>query len=679
MLQFISQSPTGGGPPAGYETIRLASDVSFAHGVGLHHSRSASAVELGNDQRAQQTLPIEIGFLLEHGLSMDVLQLAAVKAKRCGVSAEQILLAEGKIAQHTYYEALGQSIGVAFAGEDLKLTDQAQYPQSLLSGLCPAKDKTGLSFWLIAPRGQQIIDTILLARQNQLPRDHLRLITPSDLQELVMASQSKEIAKQAVSALSDHDLDWSAHTPANRLQKLFLVVSLLGLLMGSLWLGNLVTFLGACLGLSLLASSLLRLFALMSELEDLPLHPATPLPEHRLPIYTILVPLYREASVVEALLTALDKIDYPAARLDIKLIVEEDDVETWMALKSRQLAAKYQIIRAPQGEPRTKPRALNIALPLARGSLITVYDAEDRPDPWQLRQAAALFASLPRRVACVQACLVIDNCADSWLARLFAIEYAALFDVFLPGLARLGVPLPLGGTSNHFRIEALRAVAGWDAWNVTEDIDLGLRLARAGYGMAHLPSTTDEEAPAQVSAWLRQRRRWLKGWIQTLITHLRDPIRLQHELGTASMLAVLALLPGGILGPLFGLAFGFIALQDALEGSLLSPQSWPEIALSTLWVFTACVGLVAILAPIILGMKRRGLGADFAVLGLLPVYFLLQSYAAWMALFESVRSPYSWAKTQHGLARTSRRQILNGNVAVMIPQARRRFALWRQS
>ena len=171
------------------------------------------------------------------------------------------------------------------------------------------------------------------------------------------------------------------------------------LLVGSVLQGSFVTFLGACLGLCLLASSLLRLYALTIELEDAPFHPHTPLPEDRLPIYTILVPLYREASVVDALIRALDKIDYPSARLDIKLIVEEDDLDTWRALNKRHLPAKYQIIRAPPGQPRTKPRALNIALPLARGSLLTVYDAEDRPDPWQLRQAAALFASLPRRVA----------------------------------------------------------------------------------------------------------------------------------------------------------------------------------------------------------------------------------------------------------------------------------------
>ncbi|NDA47777.1 MAG: glycosyltransferase, partial [Alphaproteobacteria bacterium] len=512
MLQFISQPCIGAMPVAAPYRSSAAPNLHGAH----------------------QALPLEIGFLLAHGVPLDVLQMAATKAKRYDVSAEQVLLSEGKISQTAYYQALGKHIDLALAGEDVKLSAQAQFPHSILAGLCPAEDRQGAALWLIAPKGQQICELILLAQQNRLPRDHLRLITQASLQEQVMEARGKDIAEQAVQALSEQDQDWSAHTPANRLQRLMLVMGGLILLAGSLWQGSFVTFLGACLGLCLLASSLLRLYALTSELEEAPFQSHTPLPEDRLPIYTILVPLYREASVVDALISALDRLDYPAARLDIKLIVEEDDLETWRALTKRELPAKYQIIRAPEGQPRTKPRALNIALPLARGSLLTVYDAEDRPDPWQLRHAAALFASLPRRVACVQACLVIDNGADSWLARLFAIEYAALFDVFLPGLARLGLPLPLGGTSNHFRIDALRAVAGWDAWNVTEDIDLGLRMARAGYRMVHLPSATDEEAPATVSAWLRQRRRWLKGWIQTVITHLRDPLRLHHELGLTS-------------------------------------------------------------------------------------------------------------------------------------------------
>ena len=206
--------------------------------------------------------------------------------------------------------------------------------------------------------------------------------------------------------------------------------------------------------------------------------------------------------------------DYPRGKLDIKLVIEHDDRATRLAIVALDLPAIYEIVVAPIGWPRTKPRALNIALPLVRGELLVIFDAEDAPAPGQLREAAERFLRAPRELACLQARLAIDNIEDSWLTRLFAIEYAVLFDVLNPGLAGLGLPLPLGGSSNHFRTEVLREVCGWDAWNVTEDADLGLRLARFGYGVGILPSSTQEEAPAFIDAWLRQRRRWSKGWMR---------------------------------------------------------------------------------------------------------------------------------------------------------------------
>ena len=198
----------------------------------------------------------------------------------------------------------------------------------------------------------------------------------------------------------------------------------------------------------------------------------------------------------------------------MKLLVEEDDSETRAALAHMPPAAWIEVVVTPRGAPRTKPRALNVGLLLARGSLLVVYDAEDAPAPRQLRDAAARFAAAPARLACLQAALAIDNRADTAVSALFAIEYAALFDVLLRGLAALKLPLPLGGSSNHFRVASLRRVRGWDAWNVTEDVDVGLRLARFGYCSDILASTTYEEAPTTVPAWLKQRRRWLKGWMR---------------------------------------------------------------------------------------------------------------------------------------------------------------------
>lgn len=161
--------------------------------------------------------------------------------------------------------------------------------------------------------------------------------------------------------------------------------------------------------------------------------------------------------------------------------MEADDDLTRTALEAMRLGRPYEIMIAPDIGPRTKPKALNVALPFARGAFVAVFDAEDRPEPDQLRRAYEAFLSHDDRMACVQAQLTIDNTKDNWLTQMFTAEYAGLFDVLLPGLARHRLPLPLGGSSNHFRTAVLRATGGWDPYNVTEDADLGMRLARFGY------------------------------------------------------------------------------------------------------------------------------------------------------------------------------------------------------
>jgi cellulose synthase/poly-beta-1,6-N-acetylglucosamine synthase-like glycosyltransferase len=207
----------------------------------------------------------------------------------------------------------------------------------------------------------------------------------------------------------------------------------------------------------------------------------------------------------------------------VKFVLEADDRDTQRALVRLNLGPPFEVIIAPAIGPRTKPKALNVALPFARGAYTVVYDAEDAPDPDQLRRALDAFRGAGGRLACVQASLTVDNTADNWLARMFTANYAGQFDVFLPGLAALRLPFPLGGSSNHFRTAVLRKVGGWDSYNVTEDADLGIRLYRFGYHSAALSSATYEEAPARYRAWLAQRSRWYKGWIQTWRVHMRRP------------------------------------------------------------------------------------------------------------------------------------------------------------
>jgi glycosyltransferase XagB len=237
------------------------------------------------------------------------------------------------------------------------------------------------------------------------------------------------------------------------------------------------------------------------------------LKDQALPVYTIFVPLFREAKILPALVRALNRLDYPADRLDIKIILEESDQATRNALCRFRLMKQFEVIVVPAGGPQTKPRALSYALHFARGELATVFDAEDVPNPQQLRQAAEIFAAASPHLACLQARLTFAN-ASNWLSRHMLIEYAALFDVLLPVLGQQGWPMPLGGTSNHFRVDILRKVGAWDPFNVTEDADLGIRLARCGFAVDVFNATTVEEANTCLWNWLRQRSRWVKGWLR---------------------------------------------------------------------------------------------------------------------------------------------------------------------
>jgi cellulose synthase/poly-beta-1,6-N-acetylglucosamine synthase-like glycosyltransferase len=366
--------------------------------------------------------------------------------------------------------------------------------------------------------------------------------------------------------------------------------------------------------------------------------PVAPLSDHDLPRYTIIAPLYREARVAAELVASLEAIDYPSSRLQVLIVLESDDAETWQALAHLPLPTFIQVLAAPPGQPRTKPRACNIALERATGELITIYDAEDRPHPNQLREAAARFAAGRERLACLQAPLRIE--ADPrLLPAQFALEYAVQFEVLLPALARLGAPFPLGGTSNHFRAAALRAVGGWDAWNVTEDADLGFRLAAEGYRMDVLDAPTAEPAPETLADWLPQRTRWVKGYMQTFGVQSRHPPHWRTGAAASFAITLGAAIAAAFLhGPLIAWVIVAAALGMAQDGApWLAPSDIALLAIG--W---ACAGLAGVV-----GLRRAGAPLRLRDLLFLPLYWPLQSLAAAHALVQLWRRPYHWDKTPH--------------------------------
>jgi glycosyltransferase XagB len=363
-----------------------------------------------------------------------------------------------------------------------------------------------------------------------------------------------------------------------------------------------------------------------------------------LPTYSVLVPLYREGSSVPGLVEALRRLDYPHDKLEIFFVIEAADDETAAALLRASPSSYMRIISVPAGQPQTKPRALSYALQFAKGTLVTVYDAEDEPDIGQLRLAAQRFIEAGPSLGCLQARLSIFNPDDSFLTRQFTIEYAALFEAILPLLQRLGLPILLGGTSNHFRRSTLDMIGGWDPFNVTEDADLGVRLSRYGFEVAMLDSDTWEEAPSDWLAWRKQRSRWLKGWIQTYAVHMRGPRRLLQDLGFWRFFGFQVTLGGMILSALVHPWFYFIAGYKMAIGQSIWPAS---MTMWSLCVFNLLAGYSVGVALAIATSWRSPKDVPAAAAVFVPLYWLAISIACYWALFELHFRPFHWNKTPH--------------------------------
>ncbi|MGI8527525.1 MAG: glycosyltransferase [Pseudolabrys sp.] len=589
-------------------------------------------------------------------ISGDIIAAAERRAAEIGVGADRILIYSGVANEEIYVRRLARATGLSFDPLDKDITDipidQARLVQSAAIGILSLMIDGELAY-VIAPRGlaaRRIIE--LVARDIPLAK-RFRLTTEERFRRFVSRHAERAIGDHATNGLHKTWPALSAAPPRWRQSPAPAIIT------GTLALAALmiapnpvmITF-EVMLAIVFLAWMTLRM---AGTLVQWPVQaPPGRIPDDRLPIYTIMVALYREAASVTDLVAALRRLDYPPEKLDIKLIVEPDDAETRAALARLDLGPAFEVIVAPDVGPRTKPKALNVGLPRARGTFTVIYDAEDRPEPDQLRRAFEAFMSGDDNLACVQACLTIDNTADSWLTALFTAEYAGQFDVFLPTLASLRMPLPLGGSSNHFSTTKLRKVGAWDPYNVTEDADLGMRLARFGYASSVIRTTTYEEAPARVAPWLRQRTRWFKGWMQTWLVHMREPRRLLRELGFPAFLTFQLMVGGNVLAALVHPFF----IGWFVNALLSKDPVWDTQGAAAFYGFTVLFGYFASAMLAAVGLFRRRLISSAWVLLLIPAHWLLLALAAWRALYQLLCDPYRWEKTEHGLARTSRAAVI---------------------
>ncbi|WP_428427376.1 glycosyltransferase [Pararhizobium sp.] len=593
--------------------------------------------------------------LLQMGIGKPSIARAMQRAQAHGTTVEAELLASGEIDETIYFEALAETLGLDFMPsinpdqvQDIEgLDSQIARPEILRVHHASRPPVT-----VIVPSLDRLSGLVALLQRTPLLRPSLAVSTPSAVRDATWRAGSQRRVSAVTRALFETAPLHSARITFWGKQGFYAGIMLCAMIAAAVVVPLIsLLILHIVLTLFYLANFLVRLYALgCSMLQDGgERRPQPPDDGQPLPVYSVLVALYKEESVVAQLVQALDRLDWPRSRLDIKLICEADDAATIAALQALPLGHEYEIVLVPVHQPRTKPKALSYALPGVRGTYVTVYDAEDRPHPEQLREAHAAFMAAPPQVICLQAPLIVTNARQSWWSALFALEYAGLFRGLLPMLSLTGLPLPLGGTSNHFRTMELRRIGGWDPYNMTEDADLGLRLYRLGYGSRVIFKPTLEEAPISRSVWLGQRTRWFKGWLQTWLVLMRKPAQLKGEMGWSAFIVFQILIAGLLLSALsHPFIVGFLVYLTWL---MLDDGTHTEGWL-TFWLFTFdIVNIFGSYAVFIsLGRSRMTVREKRAVGWrwiFVPIYWLAMSLAAWRALLELQTNPFSWNKTPH--------------------------------
>lgn len=457
-------------------------------------------------------------------------------------------------------------------------------------------------------------------------------------------------------SLSCLSCDESAFFNFNSVQKIILASVLIAILSGfwlnwRLTISFLVVFLTFLYFVDLLFNFFLILRSFLRSPEiTISSEELTAVKNKKWPKYTVFCPLYKEWQVLAQFVQAIKALDYPKNKLQVLLLLEENDSQTLAEAQRLNLPSYFKILVVPHSQPKTKPKALNFGLPFAKGEYAVIYDAEDIPEPDQLKKAVMAFKKADRRTICVQAKLNFYNPYQNLITKIFTAEYSLWFDLILPGLQSINAPIPLGGTSNHFRCRDLKKIGGWDPFNVTEDCDLGIRLAKRGYRTAIFNSTTFEEANSRPLNWFRQRSRWIKGYIQTYAIHMRRPKNFHFSFREPDILTFQLVVGGKVLSLFTNPLMWLLTLTYFAFRPIVGPtvESFYPPLVMYLGTFCLVFGNFLYLYYYMIGCARRDYYRLIKYVFLVPFYWLAMSLAAWKALWEIFRKPHFWAKTIHG-------------------------------
>jgi cellulose synthase/poly-beta-1,6-N-acetylglucosamine synthase-like glycosyltransferase len=615
--------------------------------------------------RGRHAAPERLGdVLVEQGaLTEQQLAEALEQHQRVGAPLGAVVLAKGWVTRRQLYVALAEVWGADLAFVDPVEVDEELarlFPAAMLARetwlpLRVEEDGDGQPQVVVATAGRpsaHIAEEVV--RRTGIPRVRQIVTTDWDVQRALRTVWRDELVHDAVDSLAERRPDESASTVFVWPQIAFGITLVVAVVAGALLDFSLtrivvIATINVAVALAVGALSLISTLGTAYETaEQVTDEEVAALDDTELPFYTILVPVYREAGIVGLLMRNLAALDYPREKLEILLLLEEDDPETLQAALAAAPPDIVRIVVVPHALPKTKPRACNVGLTFARGEYVVIYDAEDRPDPDQLKKSIIAFRKGGDDLVCVQAALNYFNAQENLLTRLFTLEYSMWFDYTLSGLDKSSLPIPLGGTSNHFRTDMLRELGGWDPYNVTEDADLGIRASARGFRVAVVNSTTYEEANMAVGNFIRQRSRWIKGYMQTVLVHTRHPVRLVRAIGLRQV-AAFTLLIGGT--PLMFLATPWLYATMVTE--LVAPGTLvPALPGWLTVVSTANLLLgngVIIYLGLLGGFKRRNYRlVPFALLA--PLYWLLHSVASYKAVWQLLTNPFYWEKTQHGLS-----------------------------
>jgi len=655
------------------DLFERSSNVALSAG-GMPHAVQRSfdqdAADLIGVERfpsAGDRFDLEVAKLLVARRTLSLTGLASAMKRRAewGSSLSQTIISAGLMRPMDYYGAVAECYGLPFVDLQKEPIDPA---------LTRIEDRADYAARTMVPwqrkDGRLLIATTTINRENVEWADarfgengyDFVITSPFDILWQTQALFRDWDSFFAREALYSWKPDHSAKFTVTRPQKL-VIWGMLALLVVSLVLAPMPTLVTLmALFTALYTVTFLFKFVLTmvgaSRKADMTITPeaVAAVSDASLPVYSVLVPMYKEAKVLPLLTKALKGLDYPASKLEVKLVLEEDDTETIEAAKALRLPGTFEIVRVPPSQPRTKPKALNYALQFCRGEYVTIYDAEDQPEPDQLKKAVLAFRTGDPNLACVQGRLNYFNRSENWLTRMFTLECSQWSDFLLPGLDWLRVPIPLGGTSNHFKLSALRQVGAWDPYNVTEDADLGVRLAQEGYTVGVINSTTFEEANGVLPNWIRQRSRWIKGYMQTWLVHMRHPIQLWRSIGTKGFLSFHFIIGAPPLIMLLAPILWVIALLVWFTSSWDLGWLFPE-PFGTMALFNLAIGyLFLVYFGVIAALKRRYF--DLVPVGiLLPVYWILHSIAAYKALWQLCFNPHYWEKTEHGTSKVTQSML----------------------